>query len=413
MKRKLLFVTALIASFGLGDAFASSPRVSALNGIQLQFASRAIADFGATGTNGIDSAILPGALNYDDPENIFYNPALLNTYKNWAIMQARGDSAAAAAATAGGNLLDGGFFKEGGNFVYGFYFGRNVVFSDDANAIFADESGAATANEVANDPIELFFAGDSGVQWGASLTFLNGSTEADSTGTTAGSAKFIKLNGGVNVAGAEIFLDLGLLGEASDHSTFAAGGPFEYEVQSYITLGAKYDLMDWKLFFSYLTYEAETGTAGDTEKRTDEDSALVLGAGRTYDVAEGVKVITGIGYNMSESSDDLSTTDANNEKWEDTYFPIHIGVEAVATSWLTLRAGTKYTLLRRIEQTGGTSNDTEKTVNRGGHLVEPQVGGTLTFGNLTADFLYEQGFNHDAAGEDINNIGRVAISYLW
>jgi hypothetical protein len=351
----------------MGSAHASSPRITAL---------------GADGFGTLSDGI---SLFFDDDRNIFYNPAELNTYNNFAILQEG----------------EGGFFRGGDMINYGFYFGRNSTVFDTANGIFTAGGQAygdlSTATD--NDMLELFVAGDMGVQWGASLYYV--APVVEGTGVETEEFENIGINLGANVSNIDIWVNANLGGEGeSDPDT-------TYEGDLGLRVGAKTELMGWVPFINYESGTAEFEING-TGTRDFERTQISLGVGRTYDVDEGVKVITGVAYEMKNTENDPSVDNTlSDTEVTETTLPIHVGVEAMATSWLTLRAGTQYALVDTYEFDGGEEN----SFNR--NRVDPQLGGTFEFGDFRADFSYAQDFTQSGANNGVNYIGDVAVHYRW
>jgi hypothetical protein len=161
----------LIAFFILFGVFASSD----------VYASRARVLVEGTGDSGL---ILGnngnmGSFYADDAYNMFYNPAYVNDYKNFGIIEKSNFNSAYTSAggnnviaTSGGTTAEGGFVTSIGNYSLGLYMNRTDVLSD-----------AIYQNPFNMRPIDVMIGGDNGLKWGLGLTYS--SYKAVPTGSTA------------------------------------------------------------------------------------------------------------------------------------------------------------------------------------------------------------------------------------
>src|SRR4051812_11077428 len=103
MSKRILAVALVLGILATSTAFASRSRTSVLG----------------TGDNGM--FLSGGTFFYDDARNIFYNPAYVNDFKNWGIIE-KSNFVSGAGATVVGTSAEGGFVSSLSSFNLGVYF---------------------------------------------------------------------------------------------------------------------------------------------------------------------------------------------------------------------------------------------------------------------------------------------------
>src|SRR5690606_10539677 len=107
------------------------------------------------------------------PYNIFYNPAYVNDYKNWATIEK---------SNSPGNTAQGGFINSFLNFNFGLYLNR----VDGVARLNSTASSDTYSNYTNMRPVDIFLGADMGVKWGLSLTTasytIGNQTQSDLTG---------------------------------------------------------------------------------------------------------------------------------------------------------------------------------------------------------------------------------------
>ena len=410
MNRKFLIAATLLSVGLTGGAQASGVRVDTLG---------SFADSGE------------GSLHYADDQNIYHNPAYINSYKNSAGID--GDEIA--------------FFNElnGKNLVYGIGFGRdNQTLSNGIAGIATRDQGAgasattgaltqirtteaATANTdasgLSNDMVEFFIGGDAGIQWGVSYSMLH-SSEEDVDGDGGGNYQAKQLNLGVNFGMVDFWVNYQISANATESSDFvdsvtATGitDPITLKGEDLVKVGLKGNIGDWTAFLTFDTqeYNIDKKSVLDADRNSAKHTQFKLGAGRTSEVAEGIRMIFGAAFEY----DKLEVQDTQTIGHEETTLEIksQLGFEAMVASWLTLRAGAVANLMSRTDVENTTSGNNVDEVSRTNNAIAPNVGGTFEFGRLKADFRYiNNGTNFDfgsTAGNGIFHIGELALGYSW
>jgi hypothetical protein len=378
MKRNVLVIAGLAVLST--NAFASKARVEALNQDSVR-----------------------GSEYISDSRNIFRNPAMLNSMSNYVITE-WGVGAAADSATS--PRAEGGFFREAGAFNYGLYLGNNQGQTRDAG--FLSQTNA----------MDLFFSGDMGVQWGAKLHYA---AQQDET-----AAAFKKKNNafglGLGVASGafDAYLDL-TLADKSEGET-AAGD--EFKTKPSFIVGGSYAMGGNTFFASYESNKSEQKIG--TTTTTNKDSEISVGAGRTWDINPTAKVFTDAKIVIGTTENTFNTTSqvASNPKLKSQAMPVTIGMEAEATSWLTLRGSvTQNVILGSQEEdsnliTVAAGTAKKKTI---ANSTNVSAGATLNFGKLKVDGVIGTtgaARNGAAAAEEgvlatDNLLTRVGVTYMF
>ena len=332
MKRNTLVIAglALLST----NAFASKARVEAL---------------------GQDS--VRGSEYISDARNVFRNPALLNETKNYLVTE-WGTSALSDSSTA--PRAEGGFFREAGSFAYGLYLGNNN------GRDTASRTAAAATYLNQDNALDLFFAGDMGIKWGAKLHYASSKNEVLSATQTKKNTAF-GLGLGVEMGAAQAYLDLDL----SDKSTGAAAAGDEWKLKPSYLVGGSYEWNGTTFFANYSASKYEVKPAAGTTATT-KDSNITFGAGRIMEINPSARI-------MTDAKVVLTTNQVTAGKAKTQNLPVTLGMEADATSWLTLRGSVSQdVVLNTTKNTAGKKATDANSTN-------VNAGATLNFGNLKVD----------------------------
>jgi len=363
MKRQTLVIAglALLST----NAFASKARVEAL---------------------GQDAA--HGSEYISDSRNVFRNPAVLNDTKNYLVTE-WGTAASSDSATA--PRAEGGFFREAGSFAYGLYLGNSNGLDT------TNRNGTNFLNQV--NAMDLFFAGDMGVKWGAKLHFAS---SKDETGTFEKKNSAFGLGLGAVMGAAEAYIDLTL----SDKSTGAtASASHEWKQKPSFLLGGSYAWEGTTFFANYASSKYEVKT---TSTATTKGSAINVGAGRTMEINPTARIYTDVTLK-------LATDEVAAGKTKTTKLPVTLGVEAEATSWLTLRGSVSQNVI--LNDTKNTAGKKSSTANS----TDVNAGATLNFGKLKVDGVIGTTDSNRAATTAAekgvlatdNLLTRVGVTYMF
>jgi hypothetical protein len=303
------------------------------------FASRARLLVMGTGDAG--AIVAPngngGSLYYDDGYNIFYNPAYVNDFKNWGIIEKSNGP--------NGTTAQGGMVTSIANFNLGLFFNRG-------DAIDATRTGYADRARMR--PIDIMIGSDMGVKWGLGLTW--GHSKQSSTDPVI-SENDMTLRAGVSVMDFEPFLAFKIA--SKDGTAVAANDPSYKDM----TIGLRYKWGEWTPYAAWRTSKTTTNSV-DSAKQTD----IGIGIGRQAAIAEGARMV----YSISA--------------WrilpaiaKQTIIPINFAVEGDATSWLTLRGGLSYALVNQV-------NSASQTALSAADNTTARVGATFHLGKADVDF---------------------------
>lgn len=290
-----------------------------------------------------------GSLYVDDAYNMFYNPAYINEYKDWGIIE----KSNYAGAAGGGTTAQGGFVASIMNFNVGVYMNR----------VGADPIWTTPGN---TRPIDVIFGGDAGMlKYGIGVTWGYNKQQA-------GTNQNLTVNAGVTVDGFEPFGGIRIIGK--EQQINGANPPKHRMYQ----LGMRYHWGEW------VPYAAWNWTRNSDAVT---NNAFMLGFGRNTKVAEGVKLNYGLGV-ARNAAQGVPTAIAYNGGHSNAWqTPINVSVEGEVASWITARGGVAYNL---IDTRNGFSVATDSTT--------AAVGFTFHWSKLSLDWA----LGHDGAGSGAN-----------
>ncbi len=320
-------------------------------------------------------ALGQGSYSYylNDSRSVFLNPASLNDMKNY-ITTEWGASQQADSATS--PRAEGGFFREMGSFAYGLYLGNNGPARTSTGGTFLNHQNA----------IDLMLAGDMGLKWGARVHYANSKNEG--TFDTKNSALGLGL--GVTHGDIDGYANITL----SDKSEGAAVAGDVWKKKPGFQVGGAYKWSGMTFFADYnntnedvtaatgSTITAAAGghfTAGTAGTVTHKTSDITVGAARVHEVNPGARIMTDVKLVLGSDEVAGSVTTTENGKVKTTTLPVTIGMEADATSWLTLRGNVHQNVILGSSKSiaGKTTTIANSTTVDGG--------ATLNFGKLKVD----------------------------
>jgi hypothetical protein len=324
-----------------------------LVGANSAFASRGRLE--VLGTSNPIGLIDRGSFYVDDNNNIFYNPAQINNFKNWAAVEKNN----------GGAEAEGGFATQVAGFNLGIYMNRGEY-------VVAPQSVR---------PIDIIFGGDMGVKWGVGAT-IGGSRQGEDAGTS-----LLDLRVGAEVSGFEPFANFRIMGTTST----VPGDADDVKVGD-MGVGFRYKYGEWVPFLAWRQQSLKVGTAdSDTT-----DSVLGLGVGRNSKVAEGVR----LNYAVSLQRAMKGSVGTNTN-----IVPLEVSAEADATSWLVVRAGLGYRLLDR------TANVTNNPATTG------KFGATINMGKASLDWAIAKGGVNTTTSQSFDFADHffsvASLNYRW
>ncbi|EQC45780.1 hypothetical protein M899_1325 [Bacteriovorax sp. BSW11_IV] len=281
-----------------------------------------------------------GGFYIQDDRNVFRNASALNNTKNYLVTEWGQDSKA-----------EGGFFREMGSFAYGLYLGNDGDDRPTTPAGFENQQNS----------IDLMFAGDMGVKWGARVHY----SDFDNKSTNK-SAEGMGLGFGMEMGDIKAYANLTLKDE-SKGSTALAADKFDGDRMN---VGASY-MFSGMTFFADYDKSTKEVTNNAVKSETDYTN-LTIGVGKIMEVSSTARVFTDVAYATTEEKVKSGT------KTTTTSLPLTIGFEADATSWLTLRGSISQNVFIN-EKKVGSVKETQ------GNTTDVAAGATLNFGKLKVD----------------------------
>ena len=324
-----------------------------------------------------------GSEYLSDSRNIFRNPALLNSTKNYIVTE--WGTAAAVADSTTAPKAEGGFFREMGSFNYGLYLGNNAQKTE---ANFLDQDNA----------LDLFLSGDMGVQWGARLHYANSKDET----AVVKKNSALGLGLGVVAGEAEAYANVDL----SDKSEGGALAADKWELKPSYLVGGSYKMSGMTLFASYASTKYETTVTAVAA--TQKSSEVIVGAGRVHEVNPTARIITDAHVSMAADTNITAVGETKTNK-----LPVTLGFEADATSWLVVRGNVHQNVIL-----GETKNPAGKKVTQA-NTTTVDAGATLNFGKLKVDGSVGTTGTTGAAASKTgvlstsNLMSRVGVSYWF
>ncbi|RYD90840.1 MAG: hypothetical protein EOP50_15285, partial [Sphingobacteriales bacterium] len=257
----MISMLALVAMvFGASEAFASRARVNVMGQGEAGFILNST-----------------GSLYYDDMYNIFYNPAYVNDFKNWVIIEKGAVNNVNGAANAGHG--EGGFVTSFMGVNAGVFLNRSDAFNFNNGA-----NGGTVANGAVVRPIDVVIGGDHGVKWGLGLTYArsSGATTlapvAPAVTGPAGTQSHMTARAGLMVADFAPFISYRFMGNSKvdDNNKSQAKD---------MSAGLKYSYGEWTPYGVYRMFKNDT-TVGGTKTRNFDSTAWIAGAGRNTKLGE-------------------------------------------------------------------------------------------------------------------------------
>jgi hypothetical protein len=344
-------------------------------------------------------ALGQGSTSYylSDSRSVFLNPASLNDNKNYVVTEWGTASQASTNALSSDSTTtpraEGGFFREMGAFAYGLYLGNN---GDLRTTLPANTTSALSDKAFANhqNGLDLVFAGDMGLKWGARVHFANPNYLTGVNATTP----FVKKNTafglglGVNHGDLDGYVNLNL----SDKSTGATVASDEWNKKPGFQVGVGYKFAGLNLFADVTTssQEVKKGTSStltsatlagvavdmtSSSSLTHKSTDMIFGVSKLHEVNPSARIVADMRFrSLTDEFSGSSTTTLNGKKTAIT-LPVTFALEADATSWLVLRGSISQNVI--LGQTKSVSGLKSTLANS----TSVNAGASLNFGKLKVD----------------------------
>jgi len=249
-----------------------------------------------------------------------------------------------------GQNTDGGMIRSAGDARIGFFLG----------AVDSARTGDYLGIE---NPFSVVYGAKAGdMTWGVLFSYASSKVKKDdSSAFDDKSQDFMKLTGSVVMGDTTVALDLGLANKAKGNADATpASGDQDHEFsKTPMELSVYHKMGEWTVYGDYKN-EVEKDNAGGSEVKTTT-STMKLGGVHAMK-SEGADFFYGLEYTMIDAK-------AGSTKSQASMFPVILGIETDAASWLTLRGSVKQNvLLGTTKVTGASGPDTiihDTTINAG------------------------------------------------
>lgn len=325
-----------------------------------------------------------GSAYIEDNRNIFLNAANIHNYKDMVTFE-WGNTSSTGADNVNAPKAEGGVYLSSGNYVYGVHLG------DEANdSTLMRRAGGLSADQAKEENnVGLFFGGDTGLKWGASLVYSK-SENKEATTAQSGEQQAIRARLGAFLnKDLETFASVNISNKAEN-----GDGTAEFKGKLGYRLGAIYNLNDWKAFATW------TKLVGSNEITDKEQtlSNIEIGAGRSEKLNDKFTLFTKASYVMLNTENESVTGAAGAlggacgatvnaagasasviacEEYSRNTLPVVIGMEYSATSWLMLRGSVTQAIYGKEKD-----KDDSRSVNS---TTVVAAGASLVFGDMTID----------------------------
>lgn len=357
-----------------------------------------------------------GSLVIDDYRSTFQNPAQLSKFGQFANFELGSATVATTAPQA-----EGGLFMTRGDLHYGLQLGRAPMINTLISRTNANSLATGTRPYPQN-VFEAVLSGGHSMKWGASLLYANSENRSETiNGNTAYpnyKAGTMEAHGGIAQDKLSAYGKLLLFG-SSEHEASAASLS-KLDAKPSLEAGGNFDLNADQRIWGRLGLQMFSYR--QTTNATDLDGNYnFLSAGFTQylspETATRLYMNSGLTYDYFVLKAPSGGTDSKTESY---YIPVEIGLENLASDWLTLRASVTQRVLLDQKKTSVTNNSPTNTttvaagtsfkwkrftidsVLEGSTGVTPDAGGSVTgtagtpgsfngntlFGHLGATYIF-------------------------
>ena len=306
-----------------------------------------------------------------------------------------------------------------GSLAYGVYLGSDLNSQNSIRTGGNSHAGSSVAvgnsGLLARDnELDLFLAGDMGVEWGVRLGYASASAESATAGGPERENSGLNIGGGVMLGDIDVYANLTLSDESKNTDT---SSDVKWE-GSGLEVGAGYAMQDLNFFFNYRTQGGEYTPGGGVAKNETSQNTITLGVGRMKKMSSSSMVFFDVRY-VSQSAEDKDGATANNTvERNTTSLPLTAGFEADATSWLTLRGSITQNVFLNTTENKESGRTYERTT---ANTTDVEAGATLNFGKLKIDgVIGNSGHDGDSSTGTESGVlaldrlmGRVAVHYWF
>ena len=221
--------------------------------------------------------------------------------------------------------------------------------------------------------IELFFAGESSMNWGLSVLWAGNNTRASGLEKTS-SVFGARL--GIESGALQFFTTVGISSSSKVNS-----GAFNPEVKGKVSVDAAltYAMDAWTTFAKFSTWGSDIGLTSAASLQ-NRNTMFGLGLGYKHEASKTVTMFSRVEADYQTTSNEGTAGLPGVKAWD---VPVVMGAEAAALSWLTVRGSISHVLLG--QQMGSPTDKSARNSLAGTTTVAAGLG--LTFGDVAIDGL--------------------------
>lgn len=369
-----------------------------------------------------------GSIWVDDHNDVFYNPAFVNKYTNFIVVEKD------AVGTSG----HGGYYGKYSMFSYGLHVNKKdpldatlmsalatgIKHKDGAATNFTT-AGLTSVSNLDSRPVNLFIGADFGFKLGMGLHLNMGSTK--NPVATAFNPKYSQadLSLGAEFFNFMPFLDIGLgkklsmdtsgtpAGTNATNTKLAAGAITNVK-ESPMVAGVKYywDVVSPYVIYSSVKHDVDMwdGTKTLSRSSLNKTSGIHLGVTKEMRMKDG-KIHMALGYATYKNTFD---TGVQYTKVDTTYtqVPGMFGGEYELAPWITLRGAAQFDLVNNKKVVTAVQTGSSEFTDPMAGMTKFNVGSTLKFGHVEIDSTVSKAQGRNA-GFEAATLTDVAVRYMF
>ncbi|MBI2606001.1 MAG: hypothetical protein HYW49_07970 [Deltaproteobacteria bacterium] len=391
----------LLAVFVPGAASANIPRLATF-GTQPVFMSALGALPSAVATNAVN-----GSLWLDDDYNVFYNPAYVNGYRDYAILQ---------------KGFEGGAFKRVGELmVAGVYFNRGGagrgflsqtgVYSSGAQRQYAPGLIAPGVREIGGPggvnaytggtpgaagethlPLDLFLGSDYSAKWGVHLATAQSPILKQGNEKNA---RYWHADLGAQFLGFEPFVGMTFASRVA-YSNPGLGPSQGVQNLDEYDAGMRFRYEGWSPYLVFHRFVVSGTPMAAARQIKTRMHVFGLGLGRDFELTPGLRLYQHLGFFMNsvQDGDTALSTRVFPEIYRDyTQYtiPLNLGLENQCNEWVTLRAGLSYQVINAADYDSSKPDARTARANLR-RIPEIRAGGSARWNEYAVDVVAGNGF---------------------
>ena len=327
-----------------------------------------------------------GSYYIQDSRDMFLNPSQIVHYKKKLMLELGTDPVGTVANSttyttdmsgSATSRAQGGFINTFGDFTYALYLDqtsdRATYGVNNANTLAAGLGLGGNTFVAPDHQLELFFAGESSVNWGISVLYAANDQRANGVEKTA---YVVGTRLGIESGNLQAFTTVGI---ASDSKVNTGTTNPDLKGKVSVDAAVTYGMDNWTWFGKFTTWGSDA-TFSSTQSIQNRNTSYGLGFGYKHEASKTITMYSRLEADYAKSSNEGTAGTPATKYWD---VPVVMGAEAAALSWLTVRGSISHVLIG--QQTGSSTDGSFRTNLSGTTTVAAGLG--LTFGDVAIDGL--------------------------